>query len=116
MKISEVIDYLKLILGKWALWLFVVLDIVGALAQFLIPNFSLPTNVYGLLAVLGFFWAGFQVHNETKVAHEKTLKETKASYEKTLEATHLQMEKLSSEVNINVTRAVETVEKVVFQK
>jgi hypothetical protein len=87
---SEMVNYLRLIFGKWILWLFLVLDVVGAIVQFFIPDFNLPITLYGLLAIIGFFWAGFQVHNESK-----------ASYERLLEAHRAQMEKISGELNIN---------------
>ncbi|HPG41990.1 MAG TPA: hypothetical protein PLP19_17035 [bacterium] len=83
MKKSELPIYVKMIFQKWIFWLFLILDIGGALAQFLIPKFSLPTNVYGILAIIGIFWAGYQVYKES------------------VESYRLKLERISSELNID---------------
>ena len=74
MNYLAIFDYLKLILRKWIFWLFLLLDIGGALVEFLIPSFNLPTNIYGLLAIIGFFWAGYQVHTKSIESHQKIIR------------------------------------------
>lgn len=71
--LSKIIDYLRLILKKWILWLFVLLDLVGLFLQYVSPNLQLPAYVYGLFAIIGFFWAGYQVFLETVESYEKSL-------------------------------------------
>lgn len=71
---SNLFHYFKNIFRKWVLWLFLLLDVGGAVAQFLIPDFNLPVNIYGFLAIIGFFWAGYQVYNESIESHQKIIK------------------------------------------
>ncbi len=82
-KLRQIGVYVGLVFKKWTLWLFLVLDIAGAIVQYFVPTFKLPTNVYGLVALVGFAWAGFQVYDELRLSYEQ------------------QMRKLSSQLNIN---------------
>lgn len=88
--LHEVANYAKLVFSRWILWLFVLLDFIALLVQFVTPQLGLPPLVYGLLALIGFFWAGFDVHRQTIRSHEKTV----ATYRNTID-------KLSREINID---------------
>lgn len=87
---SEIIKYLKLLLTKWVLWLFVLLDVIGVSVQFFIPNLTLPPIAYGFFAIVGFFWAGYQVYAETIQSHEVAI-----------ETYRQKLQKLSDEINIS---------------
>jgi hypothetical protein len=79
---NNLILYLKAIIRKWSLWLFLILDIVGVISELIIPNFHLPPYLFVLLAILGFFIAGYQVFKEST------------------ESLKAQLARISSEINI----------------
>jgi len=45
-KILEVIEFGKLVAKKWILWLFLILDIVALIIQFIIPRLQIPQYIY----------------------------------------------------------------------
>ena len=73
--LSQSSRYLILLAKNWILWLFVLLDIIGIIVQFVIPNFQLPAYSYGTLAIIGFLWAGMQVFNQTVESYEGTIRD-----------------------------------------
>jgi hypothetical protein len=88
--LSKIVDYLRLIVKKWVLWLFVLLDLVGLFVQYVRPNLQLPTYVYGLFAIAGFFWAGYQVFLETVESYEESLGTYREKMEKLSEALNVE--------------------------
>src|SRR5690349_11404576 len=101
MEKSEIIKYLQLILNKWVLWLFVLLDFVGVLVQIFFTNFTLPPIAYGIFAIIGFFWAGYQVYRETVNSFENSRAEIVKSYENSIQEYREKLQKLSEEVNVD---------------
>ena len=63
--------YLKLLLGKWILWLFVALDVVGLVAHMVFEDLVLPLPLYWILAVIGLVWAGFEVYRQQNATISK---------------------------------------------
>jgi len=61
------LHYARLIAKKWVLWILLALDAIALIVRYSIPNTQLPQIVYWLLAIGGFFWAGYQVFRETVV-------------------------------------------------
>jgi len=57
--------YARLIGRKWILWLILAIDGIALVTQFLFPRLSLPQPVYVIALLTGFFWAGFQVYQDT---------------------------------------------------
>ena len=62
--ISSFFQYLKLIIKNWVLWLFFILDFIGLLIVYFIPDLKIPTSIYIGLAVFGLLWAGFSVYRD----------------------------------------------------
>lgn len=58
-------DYTKLLLKKWILWIFTLLDIVALIIQATNPQLQLPQIAFLFLSVIGLFWAGFEVYKDT---------------------------------------------------
>jgi hypothetical protein len=64
--------YTKAVLGKTILWLFVALDVIGLILEYapLVLSqrqaLTIPSFVYWGLAVIGFYWASFQVYRESR--------------------------------------------------
>jgi hypothetical protein len=56
--------FLKELSKKWLLWLFLALDIAGAVIQILVPSLKPPQGVYLGLFVLGLILASFQTYLE----------------------------------------------------
>jgi len=62
------IQYTKSVLGKTVLWVFLGLDGIGFIVQYLplvsdkVGNIVIPPYLLWLLPVLGFYWASFQVY------------------------------------------------------
>jgi hypothetical protein len=54
--------YLVLLFKKWILWLFIVLDVIGAIVTLIFPQLNPPLPIYWGLALIGLFVAGFQVY------------------------------------------------------
>jgi hypothetical protein len=60
----QLLTYLGLLLKKWVLWLFVALDLIGLVADLVLPQMALPLPAYWGLALIGLLWASFQVYRE----------------------------------------------------
>lgn len=60
--LSLILSYLKEIAKEWILWLFVVIDVVGLIVNFLIPSFSPPKWIFILLLVMGLIWSGYKTY------------------------------------------------------
>ncbi|MFZ1735717.1 MAG: hypothetical protein WAU31_02165 [Candidatus Moraniibacteriota bacterium] len=86
MWLSQSSRYLILLAKNWILWLFVLLDIIGVIVQFVIPNFQLPAYSYGTLAIIGFLWAGMQVFNQTVESYEGTISDYRTKMAKLSDA------------------------------
>ncbi|KAF0107392.1 MAG: hypothetical protein FD146_1870 [Anaerolineaceae bacterium] len=56
--------YTKKIFKRWVFWLFLALDFIAVIAQFVFPSLRLPQFVYILIAVIGLIWAGFEAYLE----------------------------------------------------
>ena len=78
--LSSLLRYSVLVSKKWVFWLFVLLDIIALLAQYVDSALRLPQIVYILLALLGFLWAGFDVHRETMASYEELQSETTSTH------------------------------------
>jgi hypothetical protein len=77
-KLLEVIEFGKLVAKKWIFWLFLILDIVTLIIQFIYPQLQIPQFIYIVLALIGFFVACFSVYSELlgnylKIAENKNI-------------------------------------------
>lgn len=57
-------SYLKTLMSKWVLWLFLILDCIGLFIASLTPSLSIPVQIFWAVAFGGLIWSGFQVHQE----------------------------------------------------
>jgi hypothetical protein len=62
--LSSFLQYIKLIIKNWVLWLFFILDFIGFLIVYFIPDLKISTSIYIGLAMFGLLWAGFNVYHE----------------------------------------------------
>ncbi len=90
MRQKEVIRYALLVGKKWVFWIFFLLDLVAVIVQFIYPQLKLPGSFFGILALVGFFWASYQVHkdilHQTSSSYEVKNQATIEKYDKTIES------------------------------
>lgn len=67
--------YFLALLKKWLFWLFLILDAIALIIQFLDPRFRLEQIYYIGFALIGFAWSSFEVYRELLQAHRKVLPE-----------------------------------------
>jgi hypothetical protein len=63
-EIKNFILYGKLIVQKWILWVFITIDITAVIAQIIFPSFKIPQLLFIVSAIIGLFWAGYQVNHD----------------------------------------------------
>lgn len=74
-KLQENRKYLDMLLGdlrlfvlslvkKWLLWIFLILDVIALIIQYIYPNYKLPQGYYIGFAILGIVWSSFQVYRD----------------------------------------------------
>jgi len=56
--------YVSNLIRKWVFWLFIALDLVGAIIQIVFPSIQIPQFIYAAIALLGFLWASFQTYRD----------------------------------------------------
>ena len=61
-KIHQAWDYIRLLMGTWGFWLFVIPDIIFVIAQFVKPSLKLSNTFYVTVFLAGFLWSNFQVY------------------------------------------------------
>jgi len=67
--------FITKVLKKWIFWLFLILDVVGMIVQYLFPQFYFPQFVYVILAIIGIVWASYDVYNELLNDYQKIIVE-----------------------------------------
>lgn len=82
---DHLIDFLKKVLGKWVLWLFILLDVVALIVQYISPDFHLGQSVYFLLASIGVLWASYDVYKELATENQKLLQLSESPIEDAIE-------------------------------
>jgi hypothetical protein len=55
-------SFLKILARKWALWIFLALDAIGAIIQLVVPSFHLPQGIYVGVSIIGLIWASFETY------------------------------------------------------
>lgn len=56
--------YVSNLIRKWVFWLFIALDLVGAIIQIVFPSIQIPQFIYIAIALLGLLWASFQTYRD----------------------------------------------------
>lgn len=56
--------FIKQISKKWILWVFLILDAIGAILHIFLPGFEVPNALYVLVPMFGLFIASFETYRE----------------------------------------------------
>lgn len=62
--LGDLYAYAKQIARKWVFWLFAIIDLAALGAQLVYPELRIPPPIFLLIALVGFFWAGYQVYGD----------------------------------------------------
>jgi len=65
--------FIRDLLKRWFFWLFLLVDIVAVIAQYINPHFQLPQPLYIIFALCVFAFSAFAVYRDLLIASRKNI-------------------------------------------